>query len=175
MTTMTRWLLRAFADEWPGGLPESGETGGPLFLEDRNDATVLDVDTTADPTTLTPEVPSNDFDLNVGNVLGVALTGWSDTPAGVGGSEYRTEPVLSVRIEGAATRQHGHISDNAEFYDLWATAVEVVQGLENGTLLSAPVSGTFNAEPGEQSPQSDQRKDHYEFQFEVQPRAYRQV
>lgn len=176
MTTLARWLLRAFADHWPGGLPGDGDTAGPLFLVDRQDSTVLDVDTTASPTTLTPQTPLNDFDLNVGNALGVALTDTTETPAGLGGDEYLSEPVLSVRLDAASERQHGHVADAEEFRELYTTAVEVVQTeITNGTLQSAPVDGFYIAEPGNQRPQLDGDKDFFRYQFDVEPRGYRQV
>jgi hypothetical protein len=169
MTTLTRWLLRAFADEWPGGLPAD------LYLADRNDSVVLDVDTSTDPTTLTPRTPSVDFDLNVGNVLGVALTDNNDTPAGLGGAEYRREPVLSVRIEAAAEREHGHVADSTEFQTLWETALDVVKQIDNGTLQAAPLADFYVADPGTQNPQMDSRKDYYRYDFEVAPRGYQQL
>jgi hypothetical protein len=175
MSTLTRWLLRAFADEWPGGLPQSGDTGGPLYLVDREDSVVVDPDTSTDPTTLTEQVPSNDFDLNVGNVLGVALVANSDTPAGLGGREYLSEPSLSVRIEAVKEREHGHVADADEFRALWKTAVETVGKIDNGTLKAAPLSNVHVTEPQDQSPDLDSAKNYYRYDFEAEVRGYRQI
>jgi len=107
--TYPRWLLRTFADEWPGGLPGDADAGGPLLLEDRNDSVVVDVDTSADPTTLTDQFATEDFDLSKGNALGVSLDNDSRTPSGPGGREYQTTTTLSVRIQAAPERKHGRI------------------------------------------------------------------
>jgi hypothetical protein len=181
MTTLTRWLLRAFADEWPGANGSSGRLldgdadGGPLRLADRNDSMVLDVDTATDPTTFTERAPSEDYDLTRSNILGVAFTGNSDTPAGLGGSEYRREPVLSVRIEAGSAREGGHVRDNAEFQALWETALDVVKQIDNGTLQAAPLASFHVADPGAQNPQMSNYKDAYEYQFDVEPEGYQQL
>ena len=181
MTTLTRWLLRAFADEWPGENGASGRLldadaeGGALRLADRNDAMVLDVDTATDPTTLTERAPSEDYDLTRSNILGVALTDNSDTPAGLGGREYRREPILSVRIEGASVREGGHVRDNAEFQTLWETALDVVKQIDNGTLKAAPLADFHVADPGTQNPQMSAHRDGYTYQFDVEPRGYQQL
>jgi len=174
MTTLTRWLLRAFADEWPGGLPGDGDTGGPLQLIDRDDSRVLGVDTGTDPTTLSRDRHSHDFELNVANTLGVATTNWDQQPAGLGGSEYRHEPVLSVRIQGADVRQHGHIANSDEFEDLCLTAVDVVKGIDNGTLQAAPVADFYVIDPGVINPELNQWKDSYLFSFDVEAMGYEQ-
>jgi hypothetical protein len=171
-STLTRWLLRAFADEWPGGLPGSNDSGGPLTLIDRDESRVLSVDTGTSPTTLTRDRHSQHFEHNTANSLGVAQTSREDTPAGLGGSEYRVEPVLSVRIQGADAREHGHIADGAEFKDLYETALDVVKGITNGTLQDAPVANFYVSEPGTQDPQLSDWKDFYTYQFEVRPRGY---
>lgn len=181
MTTLTRWLLRAIADGWPGASPTGGplldetETGGRLYLADRDDSMVLEVDTSTDPTTFTERAPSVDFDLNVANVLGVALTGGTDTPAGLGGTEYRREPVLSVRIEGATVREHGHVTDAEEFQTLYETAKDVIKGVDNGTLRNAPVANFHVVEPQNPNPQMSNTKDGYLYQFEAQATGYQQL
>ena len=176
MTTLAQWLLRAFADHWPtGSLPGDGDPGGPVYLANRDDSVIVDPDTSTDPTTLTPRVPSQEFDLSTGNVIGVATTDYAQTPAGLGGQEYSVEPVLSVRIEGAHERQAGYIADSQEFTDLVLDAVEVVQNIDNGTLQAAPVANFHVAEPGAQNPQMADYKDAYTWQFDVEPEGYRTV
>lgn len=176
--TLTRWLLRTFADEWPGGLPQQGDPAGPLHLEDRDDARILDVNTANSPTTLTrTNRPSREFDLKRGPVLGVATVDDSSTPAGLGGSEYRREPILSVRIEAASTFevQNRGVADAATFAnELKDPAVSVVKGIDNGTLLSAPAGDAFNAEPAEQSPALSDNPEAFSWQFEVAVSAYQQ-
>jgi len=176
MATLTRWLLRAFADEWPGGLPGDGDAGGPLYLEDRDNKSILEVDTSTDPTTLTRRTPSKDFDLNVANVLGVALTSDDQTAAGLGGQEYRAEPVLSVRIEAAPAIEHGHVEDAEAFYtNLVEAAREVVQRIDNGTLKAAPFSDVYLAEPGTTNPAMNDWKDRFTYQFDVEVSGYKQL
>lgn len=187
MTTLTRWLLRALADNWPvtgagtyagdhGQLLQASDPGGPLFLEDRDDSVVIQVDTTTDPTTLTRDRPRKDFDESAGNTLGVALTGASETPAGLGGREYRNEPTLSVRVQGTSEYYSGHITDADEFEDdLVRTALDVVEQIDNGTLQKAPVSDFYVADPGTQNPDMSGSVSHYSWQFDVEPRGYQQL
>lgn len=170
--TLTRWLLRAFADNWPGGLPQSGDTGGPLYLTDRDDSVILDVDTTTSPTTLTRDRHTEEFDLTTGNVLGVALSSGDRLPAGLGGSEVRGEPVLTVRIEGAHEKEHGHLAHAEEFKSLYRTAMDVVQNIDNGTLQDAPDLDFYVADPGDTNPQMSNYVDYFRYDFEVQGRAY---
>jgi hypothetical protein len=174
MTTLTRWLLRAFADEWPGGLPQSGDADGPLVLMDRDESRVLEVDTTTDPTTLTRVRHTQKWKLNEGNKLAVATTDWPQDPAGLGGREYQHEPVLSVRIEAADAREGGHIADGGVFQDLALEAIGVVKDIDNGTLQAAPVADFYVSDPGTVTPQSENYKDEYSWQFEVQARGYEQ-
>lgn len=177
MTSLTEWLLQAFADHWPGGFPDdASDPGGPLYLENREDSTVFEVDPTTDPSGLTEVRKSNDWDLDVGNVLGVALTDFTETPAGLGGTEYRSEPILSVRIEAAPAIQHGHVDDGDDFWtNIVEPARETMQIIDNGTLVAAPIDGIYIAEPDNDNPNLDARKDFYQWTLEVQPQGYRSV
>lgn len=169
MTSLTRWLLRAFVDNWPGGLPAD------LYLVDRDDSEVLAVDTSTTPTTLTRDRHTEEWDLTLGNVLGVATTDWTREPAGLGGSEVRATPVLSVRIEGAHDREHGHVATAGVFENLAQTAEDVVWNIDNGTLLSAPVADFHVADPGESNPKMSNNSDKYLWQFDVEPEGYQTV
>jgi len=176
--TYPRWLLRTFADEWPGGLPGDTDPGGPLVLEDRNDSVIVDVDTSTDPTTLTDQFATEDFDLSRGNALGVALTDYTEEPTGLGNTEYQIEPILSVRIEAAPERVHGHVADDTEFQtQLVDPALEVVKKIDNGTLLSTPNADAdaYVAEPQNHNPQQADWKDYYEYMFEVSINSYEQL
>lgn len=188
MTTLTRWLLRALADSWPvgaagtyagdhGQLLDSGDPGGPLYLEDRDDSMVLEVDTTTDPTTLTRTRPARDFDLSAGGVIGVALSGDDDEPAGLGGDEYRLTPTLSVRIEAATEweAENGLASAEVFMEDVVREAKQAVKGIDNGTLQSAPVADFHVADPGATNPQLDNTHSAWVYQFDVEARAYQQL
>lgn len=170
MTTLTRWLLRAFADEWPGGLPDD------LALYDRDDSAVLDVDTSTDPTTLTARRRTQEVELTVANALDVGYVGDSRTPAGLGGTEYRNEPVLSVRVEGVHREDGGHVDDNEDFQQNYVNvAREIIQRIDNGTLLGAPGGAYHAAEPTDENPQSSDYKDHFLHAIEVGVSGYEQV
>jgi hypothetical protein len=177
MTTPTRWLLRAFADNWPSGLPTASDSEGPLKLIDRDEARVLDVDTSTNPTTLTRGEHTQNFELQRANTLGVALTSGDQTPAGLGGKEYRAEPVLSVRIQGADEREHGHVPDGDAFYtDLALQAEDVVRTLSNGDLQNnVPYDGFYRAEPDGTTPNTADWKDTYTYQFEISARGFREL
>jgi hypothetical protein len=169
MATLTRWLLRAFADEWTGGLPSD------LRLADRDDSYVLNVDTGTDPTTLSRAEHTTDWDLSRGNILGVALTDEGRDPAGLGGTEYRAEPTLTVRIEAAHEDQHGAVADADAFMSLVREAIAVVQRIDNGTLQGAPTADFHVADPGDQSPRMSDAKDYYRYDFDVAARGYETV
>jgi len=177
MATLTRWLLRQFADNWPGGLPTDADPGGPLFLADRDDSAVLDVDTTTDPTTLTRDRPSGDFESAAGQLLSVALTDDPQLPAGLGGREYRAEPVLSVRIEGPSVYESDNGIEHSEEFmtELVRVSQDIIRELDNGDLQAAPVANFYIAEPANQRPQMDGYAEWYSYQYEVQPRGYRTV
>lgn len=175
MTSLTNWLLRVFADEWPGGLPEDGDRWGPLLLENRDNSQVVDHDTSTDPTTLDGRYPSRDHDLYLGGVIGVALTDYPQDPAGLGGREYNVEPVLSVRIEAAPPRKDGTVDDAEDFEAMVLQAIEVIQNVDNGTLIAAPVANFHVAEPETQNPQMADWRDKYTWQFDVRASGYRTV
>lgn len=169
-STLTRWLLRALADNWPGGLPSD------LQLIDRDDPSILSIDTSTSPTTLTRDRRSMEFDLAVANTLGVSTTAWDQSPAGLGGDEYRAEPVLTVRIEAAHVDSPGHVDHAEDFIDNYALpATKVVQQIDNGTLQDAPVADFHVADPTEPTPQMVDYKDYYRWDFDVEPRGYRTV
>lgn len=170
MATLTRWLLRLFADKWSGGLASD-----TIRLEDRDDSAILDYDTSTDPTTLSVDAYQPDAPLEVSNYLGVALTEDVQEPAGLGGSEYRAEPVLSVRLEGAHSREHGHV-DDADAFASWAReAQDIVRRVDNGDLQAAPVADFHLAEPQNSVPNMSDQAQYYSWSFEVAPRGYRTV
>jgi hypothetical protein len=186
MTTLTRWLLRALADKWPvgtagtyadGALLSDSDPGGPLWLEDRDDSMILEVDTSTDPTTLARTRPARSHDLSAGGVIGVALTADDDQPAGLGGDEYRLTPVLSVRIEAATEweAENGLASAAVFMEDVVREAKQAVKGIDNGTLQSAPVADFHVVDPGTTNPQLDETHSRWQYQFDVEPRGYQQL
>lgn len=168
--TLTRWLLRLFADKWTNGLDSDS-----ILLFDRDDKAKLDVDTSTSPTTLTRSRPQGEIDLSTGNAIGVALTNDDDEPAGLGGNEYRSTPTLSVRVSGASTYDNGHITDADEFQGIVDEAKDIVRNVDNGDLLEAPVSDWHVAEPGTTNPQMSDYRSAFIYQFDVEPIGYRQV
>lgn len=179
MTTLVRWFIRALVDNWPGGVPGDTDPGGPVYFIDRDDAALLEVDTSASPTTLSVRryLDDGSFELTVGNSIGVSYQEATQTPAGLGGREYRADPVLSVRVEGAHERVGGDIASADEFStDLAQQAQDTVRKhIDNGTLQAAPVADFHVAEPNDERPRMDESTTYYRWDFDVEPRGYRTV